>query len=525
MKQYKEYISNILPCLGYGILCGGITGTVIFFFKFASGRLEELSRAVYAMAASSPVTIAVVFAVLILFACLMAFLQKRIPEMKGGGIPRCEGILRGILSFRRLKTFFGTVIGSFISFFCGLPLGSEGPAVIIGTSVGGLCSDISKNKSAWSRYVMTGGAGAGFAVATGAPLSAMLFALEEIHKRFTPMLVMTVSTSVLSATYVNKQLCSVFGLSPNLISEVNFPDFELEYVGYLLILGIIIALGVGAFDASLDFFSRLVKKIKTNIPDIVKLIVVFVLTGIMGFCFNDGIYSGHEIIENILSYGESVSLLVSVLVIRMVMMVLVTDSGATGGIFIPTLAIGALMGAISGRFLVFAGMPSALFPTVVILGMCAFVGGTLRAPLTATVIFIEITCRFTNFFYVTLVIFTVNFITALLNQTPFYDRVLEALEYHQNKGHMPKIISLKMKVSDGSFVIGKTVRDIMWPPSSVVISITRADNSIQDMDHDGEKKLFEGDTVILRAKVFDENDIIKHLKGLVGEQYEINEIK
>ncbi len=371
---------------------------------------------------------------------------------------------------------------------------------------------------------MTGGAAAGFGVATGAPLSAMLFALEEIHKRFTPMLVLTVSTSVLSATYINELLCSFFGLSSALITAFDFPDFELKNVHYLIVLGVIVAFAVGIFDASLGYFGKFTKRLRKKVPDAIKLIVVFVLTGIMGLFFREGAFSGHEIIENILTYGESLSLLFAVLIVRLIMMILVTDSGATGGIFIPTLAIGALVGALGGRFLIFAGMPTELFPSVVILGMCAFMGGTLRAPLTAAVFFAEITCRFTNFFYVILVIFIVNIITNIFNQTPFYDRVLDALEEHQNEGKTARIVSFKMKVSDKAFVIGKTVRDVMWPPSSVVVSITRADNSAQDMDHDGEKKLFEGDTVILRSKVYDENAVISSLKGLVGEQYEIEEV-
>ena len=174
--------------------------------------------------------------------------------------------------------------------------------------------------------------------------------------------------------------------------------------------------------------------------------------------------------------------------------------------------------------LVFAGMPEDLFPAVVMLGMCAFLGGTLRAPLTAAIFFTELTGRFTNFFYVALVIFVVNCITNIFNQTPFYDRVLESLEENQNEGKQPRITSFRMKVSDGAFVTGKTVRDIMWPPSCVVLSITRADNPCQDLDHDGEKKLFDGDTVIVRAKIYDENTLRKSLEGLVGTQYPIEEI-
>lgn len=523
MKKNKTHVFDILPCIGYGLIGGAITGFLLFFFKFAANKTVEFSQQIYSFAAENPVCIPAVFAGLVVFACVMAAMHKKVPEMKGGGIPRSEGILRGVLSFRRVKTLAGTVIGSLISFFCGLPLGSEGPAVIIGTSIGGLCMGKSGSKSAWSRYVMTGGAAAGFAVATGAPLAAVLFALEEIHRKFTPLLIISVSTTVLSATFINELLCSFYGMESSFISAFNFPDFELKNFLHLIILGVIVAVSVGIFDACLGFFGKLKNKMNKSLPDAAKLVIVFVLAGVLGLFFREGAYSGHDIVENILSYGESLSLLFAILIVRLIMMMLVTDSGATGGIFIPTLAIGALVGAIAGRFLVFAGMPTELFPSVVVLGMCSFMGGALRAPLTAIVIFIEITCNVTNFFYVAVVIFIVNTVISFFNQRSFYDRVLENLEHSQHAGNTPQIVSFKMKVSAGSFVDGKTTHDILWPSASVVVGITKADNNVQDMDDAGEKKLFADDTVVLRAKVYDKDNYIKILKGLVGEQYEIEE--
>ena len=123
-----------------------------------------------------------------------------------------------------------------------------------------------------------------------------------------------------------------------------------------------------------------------------------------------------------------------------------------------------------------------------------------------------------------LVIFTVNFITEIFHQKPFYDRVLERMEEAQNHGRTVKIGFFEMKVSGGAFVIGKAVRDIMWPSSSVVISVTRAEGNFQDMDNDGEKKLYEGDTLVLRAKYFDEEEIKNHLFDLVGREHEIRTI-
>ena len=71
---------------------------------------------------------------------------------------------------------------SLLSFLMGVPLGNEGPSVQIGTAVGRGTTRIALRKRfAWDRYSMTGGACAGFAVATGAPISGILFAVEEAH--------------------------------------------------------------------------------------------------------------------------------------------------------------------------------------------------------------------------------------------------------------------------------------------------------------------------------------------------------
>ncbi len=517
--RYKEYLAHIFPCMYYGMVCGAVTGALIFLFKFCANKAAEISEHLYEIAATKPLYIAMTFVILAICGLLMYLLHKYIPESKGGGIPRSEGVLRGVLSFRWLKTLLGTFFGSMLSFVCGLPLGSEGPAVLMGTSVGKMC--ISRKQSTWGRYVMTGGAGAGFAVATGAPLSGILFALEEIHKRFTPMLVLTVSSSVISATYVNHLLCGFFGMNPNLFDIEIVGEYKLEHIGYLLLLGVIMACAVGVFDASISIFEKFTKRFRNVFTPQVKLIAVFVITGILVFTFTDSVYSGHHAIVHIATEYKHWVYLLALFVVRLVMMLLMTNSGATGGIFIPTLAIGAAGSALAAKVLCAFGMPQELFTATVLLGMCAFIGGTLRAPLTAAVLFLELTGEFTNMLYVALVIFAVSFFNEMFNLAPFYDIALENMEHAQNKGKTPVIACFEMKVAEDAFVVGKTVRDIMWPHSSVVISVKRADESRQDMDNDGEKKLYVGDTLVLRAKYFDEAEIRSVLSGLVGNKYEI----
>ena len=523
MKRYRhqDYIKNVLPCISFSAICGAITGAVIFLFKFGAKKAEEASLWLYSTAKAKPLSIVLVFLALIAAALIMALLHKKVAEVKGGGIPRSEGVLRGMLRFRWAKTLFGTFFGSMISFFCGVPVGSEGPAVLIGTALGAMTGHASKTHGAKDRYLMSGGAGAGFAVATGAPLSGVLFALEEIHKRFTPMLVLSVSMSVLSATYVNGLLCSAFGLNANLFDLPQLTEFSFDHVGYLLLLGILIATAVAAFDFSITLFGRLTKRISKIAPAPIKLVFLFVVVGIFGFTFHEAVYSGHHTILEAITMHPTILLLAALLVIRLIMMLLVTDSGATGGIFIPTLAIGALVAALIARLLLAIGMPAELYAIVVLLGMCAFIGGTLRAPLTAAVLFIELTGQFTGLFFVALVIFSVNAITELIHLTPFYDQALDHMLEAQNEGQTPTIAYFEMQVSKGAFVVGKPVRDILWPASSVVVSVTHAHDQNLGTDNDGEKHLYVGDKVILRSRYYDRNEICQLLERLVGQDHEI----
>lgn len=519
-KYYKEYLTHMIPCIAYGLLTGVLTGGTIFLFKFLAGRIETLSRSLYTLAKESWLTILLVFLVLTAAAFLMFFLHKAVPECKGGGIPRSEGILRGILSFRWAKTLLGTFFGSLFSFFAGLPCGSEGPAVLIGTSLGRMVSGCSKKYSGWNRHIMSGGAGAGFAVATGAPLSGILFALEEIHKRFSPMLALTVSVSVLSATGINQLLCSIFNMSPSLFTLAPLPAFSLSQTGYLLLLAVLIFLAVALFDGSILLFGHITSHSPRLDRVPVRLLITFLIGGCFCFILPDAAYSGHHLINHILENHMAAGLLLALFLIRLAMMLLITDSGATGGIFIPTLAIGVLAAALISKLLVLLGMPAELSTAVIFLGMCAFIGGTLRAPLTASVLFLELSGQFTNLFYVALVIFVVSLLTEMLNLMPFYDKALEHMTKAQHKGKTMEISNFTVTVAADAIIVGKAVRDIMWPHASVIMSLTYGSNHKVKMD-DGEQRLYAGDTITIRAGYYDQEEIIELLKGLAGDEHPI----
>ena len=526
-KDKKGYIKHLLKAGIFSIFCGAVTGLLIFIFKFLAGKVGHLSMKIYSSAKENFLYVLLIIIALAAFALIMYFIHKRVPEAKGGGIPRSEGVLRGVLKFRSFKTLVATFFGSMISYMAGVPVGTEGPSVLIGSSVGDLCNKSSKQNKALNRYVETGGAAAGFAVATGAPLSGILFALEEIHKRFTPMLVATVSLSVVSATFVNMSLCNLFDMSPNLFHFHITNFFQFSDLIYLIILAILVAILVGLYDKSIgvifDFLGNFLKKV----PALAKLFIVFGFTGILGFFFVDGIYSGHDVIEILVEHPLQTTIftLFVMLIIRFIMMHLVMESSVTGGLFIPTMAIAAVIGALLARFLILIGMNESLYPIVVILTMCVFIGGSLRAPFTAVVLFIELVGSFDTLFYVLIVMFIVNFIVEIFDQPSFYDRVVEKMEHNEYHGKERKISDFSVTISSNSFVSGKAVRDIMWPNSLVILNIKSASESEDNLDNGGERKLYAEDIITFRCPYYDKEELYKDIYNLVGKDYEICEIK
>ena len=431
-RNHSKTPSQMIRCLSQGAVIGGIVGTVIFFFKLVAHHLEELSLHIYSTAKESPFLAICVFAGLILLAVSMYLLHQFAPESKGGGIPRATGIMRATLKFRRLRTFIATTIGSLISFFAGLPLGSEGPGVLIGTSLGSIFTSPDK-KEGWGQYAPTAGAGAGFAVATGAPITSIIFIIEEVHRRMTVSLVLITSVSALTASFVNSALCEAFGISPSLFNIATLPEFSLTHLGYVLLLGVLIAVFVWLFDVCVISFKRLMDKAKGRIRDIFKLIFVFAAVGAVGFVYPTALYSGHGLILGIVDSSMAIELLVLLFLWRFIMIIFTSSSKATGGSFVPTLCIGALAGALSFELLSLIGMPREYCSIVILISMCAFLGGTMRAPLTATLFFIEATAQSSNLLYAALVIFVVHFITTTAGKHSFNDVMLEEMVTEQAK--------------------------------------------------------------------------------------------
>ena len=191
------HVKNIIfPCLLLSTIAGMFTGTLIFLFKIAASAVISYSVKIYAFFRADPAWLPLFLvgaALLGLFAWLTLC---NAPHCRGGGIPTAVAILRGLIPFHWIKSIFFLFASAMLTFLGGVPLGNEGPSVQMGTAVGRGTVRIFANKhQAWDRYIMTGGACAGFSAATGAPVTGIFFAFEEAHRRFSPMIFMSAATT------------------------------------------------------------------------------------------------------------------------------------------------------------------------------------------------------------------------------------------------------------------------------------------------------------------------------------------
>lgn len=532
MKQkYKYYFANVvIPVLVYGSITGMLAGTVVFFFKLAAEWICAQSLTIYTAAHQNAWLVPAIIVGAVALAMVVYLLQRWAEESIGGGIPRAEGVLRGVLTFRWFRTFIAVTINSFIGCIAGLPLGSEG--ILLGTATGGGTSQLPLSKHSWRRYIMTGGACAGFAVAVAAPVTGLLFALEGTHKRFTPMIFLMSMSSVVFGVAASNLWGAALGRRPAPLYDVSqfMGTFQMKDVWVPLLLGIIVAVAACAFNLLVIKIGHAYDTRLKKIPHWVKLIVVFVMVAVIGlisvgnFQGTDALYGGGTLIPQLAqngirfsnpSVGFSFAVVCILLAIRFFAIPFTTSSGATGGVLIPILSIGALLGAFSAELFVAMGMPAELYGTVVIIAMSAFLGAAIRVPLTALVFTVECTWNYSNLFYVGIAVFVSYLLCELVKIEPLYDALLDRMVEKQNQGKQHRILRLSYVVTEDAFAVSKSVRDILWPANT---KVTVVKNQCSQMDDDGERKIRAGDTITLISQTYDVERTKHELEQILGKQ-------
>lgn len=520
IKEYKNHLKNfIYPAVVFGIITGVFTALVVTLFKLCAKHITALNSKGIDFLREHLYILPVVLAGLFVAALMFSQVYKRYHGLKGGGIPTSIGILRGEINFRWFQNLVGTFILSLVSFLIGVPLGTEGPAVQMGTVIGrGCLAGHLKKHKAWDRYSMTGGACAGFSVATGAPISGVLFAIEEAHQKISPMIFTVASVSVITAQTLSKVLSPVLGISEKLFTPRTLAILDYEQLWIPVVVGVVFGLFSVLFLRCYNFLSRILKKIPNKKYRQYKIFAVFALSVLLGIVSESFVSTGHHFAEELFVKSPGVLMLVLILIVRTILTLSANISGITGGLFLPIMAIGAALASITGNVLISLGLGTDYYSLIISLGVGACIASMMKMPLTAIMFSLEVLSCTENVLPVIIVVAVSYIFTEVFNAKSINEIVIEKRAEENNAGKKRTVIDTHVTVEHNSFAEGKLVRDILWPSNLFVLSVKSTKEEYSHIDVHGDSVLSAGDIIHIRYSTFDRKHSENEISDIVGKQ-------
>ncbi len=507
---------TIVKHMGRGVLLGAMAGTLtgaaITLYKFCAKHIIHLSEQGYHFLRENPLWLIPVVAALFGIAVLWGHIYRHTGNLRGGGIPTAIAVLRGWLPFRWMRNVIGIFSLSLTTFALGVPLGNEGPSVQLGTALGKGCSkSMGKRGRGWDRYGMTAGACAGFSTATGAPISGILFAVEEAHNRVSPLLLVVATVAVASARLVGDWLSPMLGVSNTLFPSMNLRVLTVWECWIPLAIGLMFGLFAVVFLSFYRIVSDLLHNKLAKVPDHYKIFVVLLLTLGMGLVSFSYISTGHELMLSLFD-EEMLWMLVTLLLVRTVLTVAANSTGITGGIFLPILAIGAVLSALFAEGVQAAfGLDTSYYPVILVLGITACIAGMMKMPLTAVAFAVEALSAYELIMPVLLVTAVSYGLAELFGAVSVNERVLEHRMAKFHRGQKRVIEETTVIIQPGSFADGKEIRDIFWPDGLFLLSVDTKRAR-------GNRELQAGNHLRVRYATYHIDRMWKELDDIVGPQ-------
>jgi CIC family chloride channel protein len=385
----EEMIARIAPAreerifLLLSIFIGVISGLLVVSFRMAIEWLSVL------LLGSSPNPHQPRLIVIPALAGLVIAVLARFvfPNVRGSGINQTKAALyihNGYISFR---TVIGKFLLSALAIGSGHSLGPEDPSLQIGAGLASALGRRMRLSRDRMRLIAPVGAAAGLAAAFNAPISAVLFVIEEVIGRWTAGILGSVVLSAVSSVVVMRWFLGSEPLFRIPAVELKRPS---ELIAYC-ILGVIGGLASVAFAsgiANLRLRSRALPAWTQYFQPAVAGLLIG-LIAVMGYPQVMG--AGYEYMDQAM-HGQFTWQMLAILAGLKIIATLVSfSSGTPGGMFAPTLFIGAMLGASVG------GAEHVLFPhltvspgTYALVGMGVLFAGFLRAPMTSVFMVLEV---------------------------------------------------------------------------------------------------------------------------------------
>ncbi len=409
----KRSILSYLNVFSFSAITGILATCFVILFKFVAKYVIKFSSCIYVFLRANLIYVIPAVVTLYLLSLLLANIYKKHRYLSGGGIAISVAAHKGIVMFNWLFSLIGVYFLSLLSFFVGVPLGNEGPSVQIGASVGTFLGKFCKREDC--KYaIIGGGACAGFSVATGSAVSALTFAFEEAGMSLSTIPVFAVLTSAVFARLTTRVFNILLSVNAALFDKFVFSEYSLKFLWISLVIGVVVGFFSVLFLKYYMLLSRFINKKLSRVATQYKIFAVFLLSLACGVFSFKLISTGHSLTEELMFVKGSFLFLVIVLLIRTTLTLCANISGITGGMFLPLLAIGALLGSLTANTLIeFFNLSNEMYSLCVVLGITCSISGMMRMPLTAIVFTLEALMGFNNILYVVIAVAVCYSITSM----------------------------------------------------------------------------------------------------------------
>lgn len=316
---------------------------------------------------------------------IAGILVKLAPEVSGSGIPQTRAMLSHINLRLNLKSAVIKLVGGVIALGCGLFLGREGPTVQVGAALAAQLSRWFPTTAQHRGQLIAAGAGAGLAAAFNAPLAGVVFVLEELLKDVSSSIVGLSLVACFSAAAVE----NMFGgaRSHSMINHVgSVAPLQPIDVTFYVVLGLLAAFFGAVFNNSILISLKLYRKLKISV--ILCTTIAGLATGLI-VSHMPADFHNYAAARQLINSGTVQPDMVPIAFVVFFFLVLIAyGSGAPGGLFAPSLSLGATLGYMIGFLhMHFTGVN--LIDTFTQVGMGAFFAAVARVPLTSSIIVFE----------------------------------------------------------------------------------------------------------------------------------------
>ena len=419
MNRKQNYEGRIIV---KSALTGIVAGVVVSFFRELLDIFAIWRDFFYQNITDKPQFIFLPLVAAVVLTQIFWRLLRVEPLAGGSGIPQVKGVLAGKMRINALRVLAVKFIASVMAIGAGLSLGRQGPSVQFGACVGQIIGKFSSRYGKREiRSLTVVGAGAGLAAAFNAPLAGVVFCMEELSPRLSSAQILSGLIATTAATTVSQIFLGsrpVFDFSA--LPSVPFGQHWLFFAALGIFCGALGVLFNRGLIAALDAYDRI------SLADANRFMPALFLSVAFAFVLPQILSGGDALVNELFFARHDLETLLTLLVGKYFFTLLCFGSGAPGGIFLPMLAMGATSGAIFGEIAVaFGAINSELMPCCIIFGMAGYFTGAVKAPVSGSILIMELTASFEYMLPLLIVAFSACVVTDMTATRPIYASLLQ----------------------------------------------------------------------------------------------------